>query len=64
MRRLQSSTRKGRPHPNGRCLGNLAVAGVDIAIMTLIGVSLFSGQPAFETSRAVADLPAPASPGP
>jgi hypothetical protein len=33
-------------------LEKLTAAGVDIAIMALICVSLFSGQPAFETSRA------------
>ena len=34
---------------------------IDIAIMTLICVSLFSGRPAFETSKAMVDCPAPAS---
>jgi hypothetical protein len=42
-------------------VGKLAIAGVDIAIMTLICVSLLSGRPAFETSRAAVDCPAPAT---
>jgi hypothetical protein len=42
-------------------VGKFAIAGVDIAIMTLICVSLLSGPPAFETSRATVARPAPAS---
>jgi hypothetical protein len=42
-------------------MGKFAIAGVDIAIMTLICFTLFSGRPAFETSRAMADCPAPAA---
>ncbi len=42
-------------------VGKFAIAGVDIAIMTLICVSLFSGRPAFETAKAMVECPAPAS---
>lgn len=42
-------------------VGKLAIAGVDIAIMTLICVSLFSGRPAFETSKDMVDCAVPAS---
>ena len=45
-------------------VGKFAIAGVDIAIMTLICVSLLSGPPAFETSRATAACQAPASTAP
>jgi hypothetical protein len=41
-------------------LNKIAIAGLDIAIMTLICVSLLSGRPAFKTSIATADRPAPA----
>jgi hypothetical protein len=42
-------------------VGKFAIAGVDIAIMTLICVSLLSGPPAFETSKATVACPASAS---
>jgi hypothetical protein len=62
MRLLSSSTRNlGAIVRMGDDVGKFAIAGVDIAIMTLICVSLLSGRPAFETSRAVVECPAPAS---
>lgn len=62
MRLLQSSTRiLGAIVRMEDDVGKLAIAGVDIVIMTLICVTLFSGRPAFETSRATADRPAPAA---
>lgn len=42
-------------------MNRIATAGFDIAIMTLICVTLLSGRPAFETSKATVDPPAPAS---
>ena len=41
----------------GDAFEKLAAAGLDIAIMALICVSLFSGQPAFETAKVAADCP-------
>jgi hypothetical protein len=38
-------------------LSKIAATGVDIAIITLICVSLFSGRPAFVTSGGLADSP-------
>jgi hypothetical protein len=40
-------------------MGKFAAAGFDIAIMTLICVTLFAGPPAFTTSRVMVECPAP-----
>jgi len=45
-------------------LEKLAAAGVDIAIMALTCVSLFSGQSAVETFKVAADCPPAASRSP
>lgn len=42
-------------------LDSFITAGVDIAIMALICVSMFAGPPAFETSNARAPVPPPAA---
>ena len=41
-------------------LSKIAATGLDIAIITLICLSLFANRPAFVTSGGLADSPAPA----